>query len=146
MERSDQPSPTPHTNRRAGPHVIFRRLARATVACAPPIYKDMVLLCFLRENGAREGPFPHTTKPNSQTGKDPQGRDWRAKGPRGEEKERSGPMHAGWVVGGGTRMRGGKPLCSALPGGARGAEDAGEQLRHDSGAVSFRQVAHVRQH
>jgi hypothetical protein len=21
----------------------------------------MVLLCFLRENGAREGPFPHTT-------------------------------------------------------------------------------------
>ena len=25
---------------------------------APPIYKDMVLLCFLRENGAREGPFP----------------------------------------------------------------------------------------
>ena len=67
-------------------HRVFRRLARATVACAPPIYKDMVLLCFLRENGAREGPFPHTTKPNSQTGKDPQGRDWRARSPRGEEK------------------------------------------------------------
>ena len=38
--------------------VVFRRLTRATVYCAPPFYKDMVLLCFLRENGARAGPFP----------------------------------------------------------------------------------------
>ena len=68
-----------------------RRLTRATVYYAPPFYKDMVLLCFLRENGARAGPFPHTTKPNSQKGKDPKGRDWRAGSPRGEKSEEVDP-------------------------------------------------------